>query len=261
MRKVFLTIALSTVLHAVAAMGQERRAVLVGINTYPPTRSIPPTPIVEGEHRTAGRRTWHDLKGSLNDVASIRQLLITRFGFKDPDVHVLTEAGATRDAIRSAIRTYLADAAKPGDVSFFYYAGHGSQMKNSKSPEADKLDETIVPSDSFAGALDIRDKEFARDFMQVVRKGAILTAIFDSCHSGSIARGISRWQTPRNLEPDRLHDAADDYNGPFPEKEGALIVSAAQDIETAVEGINQGVMRIPGHGDGGSETIVMGVPK
>jgi hypothetical protein len=176
------------------------------------------------------------LDGSLNDVASVRQLLITRFGFQDGDVHVLTEAQASREGIRTAIHKYLADPAAPGDVSFFFYAGHGSQMANSKSPESDKLDETIVPADALAGALDIRDKELARDFMAVLQKGAVLTAIFDSCHSGSIARAFSRWQVPRDVAPDLSHDAADDYSGPFPEKEGALIISAAQDIEAALEG-------------------------
>ena len=231
------------------SQAQTRRAVLVGINTYNPDAStsaqaalgIPNEAAATSATSTAqkasrGRGTWSNLDGSLNDIASIRELLITRFGFQDADVHVLTEAKATRQGIRSAIRTYLADAASAGDISFFYYAGHGSQMKNSKSSEADKLDETIVPSDALAGALDVRDKELARDFMEVIRKGAILTAIFDSCHSGSVARGLSRWGRLRNLPPDHAHDAMDDYKGPFPEKEGGLIFSAAQDIEPAAEG-------------------------
>ena len=123
----------------------------------------------------------------------------------------------------------------PFDISFFYYAGHGSQMKNSKSPEEDKQDETTVPADSYKGTPDIRDKEYARSFMKVLEKGALLTAIFDSCHSGSIARGYSRFDRIRALPPDP-RDSADDYAGPFPEKRGALILSAAQDIESAAEG-------------------------
>jgi hypothetical protein len=240
---------LSLTILGLPSRAQTRRAVLVGINTYVPEESTPSqagpgTPTVatatavtsKVQKVNPGRGTWSNLDGSLNDIASIRQLLITRFGFRDADVHVLSEAQATREGIRSAIRRYLADAASAGDISFFYYAGHGSQMKNSKSPEADKLDETIVPSDALAGALDVRDKELARDFMEVIRKGVILTAIFDSCHSGSVARGLSRWDKLRDLPPDHAHDAADDYKGPFPEQEGGLIFSAAQDIEPAAEG-------------------------
>ena len=248
--RISLSIAfLSLTILGLPSRAQTRRAVLVGINTYVPKDSTTsqagsgtPTAATatavtsKVQKVNPGRGTWSNLRGSLNDIASIRQLLITRFGFRDADVHVLSEAQATREGIRSAIRTYLADAASAGDISFFYYAGHGSQMKNSKSPEADKLDETIVPSDALAGALDVRDKELARDFMEVIRKGAILTAIFDSCHSGSIARGLSRWGKLRGLPPDHAHDAADDYKGPFPEQEGGLIFSAAQDIEPAAEG-------------------------
>jgi hypothetical protein len=249
-RKICISLSITFLLLTVSGLpsgAQTRRAVLVGINTYVPkasTSSQSDTPkeaaatsvTSKVQTVTRGRGTWSNLRGSLNDIASIRELLITRFGFQDADVHVLSETQATREGIRSAIRTYLAGAASAGDISFFYYAGHGSQMKNSKSPEADKLDETIVPSDALGGALDVRDKELARDFMEVIRKGAILTAIFDSCHSGSVARGLSRWGKLRNLPPDRAHDAADDYKGPFPEKEGGLIFSAAQDIEPAAEG-------------------------
>jgi integrase len=46
----------------------------------------------------------------------------------------------------------------PGDVRFFYHAGHGSQVPNSLSSEADELDKSLVPSDGN----DIRDKELRR---------------------------------------------------------------------------------------------------
>jgi hypothetical protein len=94
---------------------------------------------------------------------------------------ILTEAAATRKAILDSIRAHLLEAAKAGDVSIFYYAGHGSQMYNSKSTEADKKDETIVPADSYSGALDIRDKEFRRLFHEIVAHKITLTAMFDSC--------------------------------------------------------------------------------
>jgi hypothetical protein len=218
-----------------ASFGQTRRAVLVGINTYlPEGAEAKKIETVEKAH-IGGRGSWMNLEGSLNDVEAIRELLITRYGFEEKNIHVLTQAEATHKNILDAIQTYLADLATPGDVSFFYYAGHGSQMRNSKSVEEDKEDETTVPADSYKGTEDIRDKEYARAFMKVLEKGALLTAMFDSCHSGSIARGYSRFDRIRVLPPDP-RDAADDYAGPFPEKRGALIFAAAQDIESAAEG-------------------------
>ena len=59
----------------------------------------------------------------------------------------------------------LAAAASKDDVVFVYFAGHGSQVRNSKSDEPDLLDESIVPADSRRGAPDIRDKELRRIFV------------------------------------------------------------------------------------------------
>lgn len=230
-----IAIATFLMLAPTSGFAQTRRAVLAGINHYVPEGTTPKKIVLTEKAGVGGRGSWTNLEGSLNDVESIRELLITRYGFEEKNIHVLTEAEATHENILKAIQTYLADPASPGDISFFYYAGHGSQMKNSKSPEEDKQDETTVPADSYKGTPDIRDKEYARSFMKVLEKGALLTAIFDSCHSGSIARGYSRFDRVRALPPDP-RDSADDYAGPYPEKRGALILSAAQDIESAAEG-------------------------
>ncbi len=230
-----ISIVVFVMLAPTAGFAQTRRAVLVGINNYVPEGTTAKKIVLTEKAGVGGRGSWTNLEGSLNDVESIRQLLITRYGFEEKNIHVLTDAEATHANILDAIQKYLADAAAPGDVSFFYYAGHGSQMHNSLTAEEDKQDETTVPADSYKGTMDIRDKEYARAFMKVIEKGAVLTAVFDSCHSGSIARGYSRFDRVRALPPDP-RDSRDDYSGPFPEKRGALIIAAAQDIESAAEG-------------------------
>jgi hypothetical protein len=236
--RLFLAASLTVIfvmLAPTAGFAQTRRAVLVGINNYVPEGTTAKKIVLTEKAGVGGRGSWTNLEGSLNDVESIRQLLITRYGFEEKNIHVLTDAEATHANILDAIQKYLADAAAPGDVSFYYYAGHGSQMHNSLTAEEDKQDETTVPADSYKGTMDIRDKEYARAFMKVIEKGAVLTAVFDSCHSGSIARGYSRFDRVRALPPDP-RDSRDDYSGPFPEKRGALIIAAAQDIESAAEG-------------------------
>src|SRR6266536_4993430 len=93
---------------------------------------------------------------------------------------------ATRGTILAAFHGHLIEPVAAGDISLFFYAGHGPQVTNSKSTELDLKDETIVPADAMRGTRDIRDKELARLFHKAVGKGTFLTAIFDSCHSGSI---------------------------------------------------------------------------
>ena len=108
-------------------------------------------------------------------------------------------------------------------------------MHNSLTAEEDKQDETTVPADSYKGTMDIRDKEYARAFMKVIEKGAVLTAVFDSCHSGSIARGLPMARRMRKLPPVDVDVAEPPDPGPRPEDRGALILSAAQDFQLAVE--------------------------
>lgn len=207
------------------ASGETRRALLVGINTYTPP---------EGE-KSLARRGLRNLGGAVNDVHAMRETLTSRFGFLPANIEVLEDRKATRGAILQALRTQLVPPdARPGDVGFFFYAGHGSQVLNSKSRESDHLDESLVPADSYQGVPDIRDKELARLFNDILDRGIRLTVIVDSCHSGSIARsGPSR---SRALEADP-QDANDpgDLVRKSPQERGALILSSAQESQEALE--------------------------
>lgn len=202
-----------------------RRAVLVGINDYsasafPRPRKLPPD------------RDWRDLAGAVNDVQAMREMLRSAYGFDAKDIVTLTDQQATRAAILQAIDRHLLDAAAKGDVLFFYFAGHGSQVRNSRSEETDRMDESLVPADSRAGVDDIRDKELRPRFNAILEKGARLTVILDKCHSGSGARGGAR---ARGVKPD-MRDVADRAPwGPRPENRGALILAATQDFDPAWE--------------------------
>ncbi|NNE35673.1 MAG: caspase family protein, partial [Rhodothermales bacterium] len=176
-------------------------------------------------------RKWRNLDGAANDVETIEAILKTRFGFEE--IHKLKNREATRDAIFAGITDWLVAPSKPGDVVVFYYAGHGSQVRNTESRESDGLDETIVPTDSWNGAHDIRDKELRDAFNALLAKGVTVTLIFDSCHSGSITRGLPSGKS-RYIEPSPL-TVSDASDPPKPVEQGALILSASQDDEVARE--------------------------
>lgn len=202
-------------------------ALLVGINDY--TASHLPKVAAP-----APERDWPNLYGAVNDTAALRELLVLLRGFDARDVVTLNDQAATRSAILAAANR-LAAAASKDDVVFVYFAGHGSQVRNSKSDELDKLDESIVPADSRRGAPDIRDKELRRIFNVILDRGAHLTVMIDACHSGSGARGLLTLAQPRGIRAD-LRDVRD--GGPFgprPENRGALVISAAHDDEEARE--------------------------
>src|SRR4051794_5969614 len=135
------------------------RALLIGINDYTASRlaaqpMLGPPP----------DRDWPNLTGAVNDVHIFAGMLKQRYAFGDEDIVILTDQMATRQAILDKLDNYLAKPAGKEDVVFFYFAGHGSQVRNSRSDELDKLDESIVPADSRRGAADIRDKELRKRF-------------------------------------------------------------------------------------------------
>ena len=202
------------------ASAQSRRAVVIGINEYTPTEAASGFAL----------RKWKNLDGAVNDAEAMAAILESRFDFDE--VVLLTETAASREAILQALAN-LESASSAGDVALFYYAGHGSQVRNTGSSEADGLDETIVPADVPDGAEDIRDKELRGVFNSILDKGALLTLIFDSCHSGSITRGLPGTAT-RFLEPsDR--EINDPSEPPRPVDRGALVLSSAQDSQLASE--------------------------
>ena len=247
---VFTSIVLMSVPES--ALAQVKHALLIGINTYSPadgdasgnpqrsTRSLT-TGDQQAHHtdsRFSGTVVWENLDGPENDVKNMAAVL-PQFGFKE--INQLTGQSATREAILAAIDKYIIREPKSGDTVLFYFAGHGSQRYNSKSSKSDHLDETIVPADAYKGAFDIRDKELARKFNQAIDKGVHVIAIFDSCHSGTMARGakagVARWL------PYDDRDASDggDYGTPPvyqpepPARRGAVIISAALSTQSADE--------------------------
>lgn len=219
---VFLTMS------CLAAPPGHRRALLIGINDYSASGLRPP------RHVTVPQRDWANLDGAVNDVRLMRELLIARHDFAPADIVMLTDQQASREAIEKSIATHLLQPARKGDVLLFYYSGHGSQVRNSLSSEADKFDESIVPADSRLGACDIRDKELLRVFNQILDRGARLTVVLDACHSGSGARGLSGGLRPRGVSPDP-RDVADGSRDPRPEDRGALVITASEDFDLAHE--------------------------
>lgn len=218
---------LAVVLHVDAA--SRHRALLIGINDY--TAS---TLAAHPQAAPAPGRDWPNLAGAVNDVNTMRDMLVALYGFDKNDIITLTDQAATREAILGTIEQRLVNAAAKNDVILFYFAGHGSQVRNSLSEERDKLDESLIPADSRIGAADLRDKELRMLFNRILDRGARLTVILDNCHSSSGARGLGTGARPRGIKPD-LRDVADGVNVPRPESRGALVLAATQDVDAAWE--------------------------
>ena len=238
------------------AQGITRRALLVGISKYSEPAGIPaawqPTGLRPAPVRGVFQaRALPQLEGPVADVYSMRDLLVQSFDFKPPsaslsqresdDVQILINENATAERILTLLKTHLIDKAKPGDISVFYFAGHGSRIRNERSEKPGRLDVTMVPADYALGVPAIRDKELARIYRQVP-EGVSLTVIQDNCYSGGGARAASPVLRSRDLPDDArtVADPPDEENGrllPYPDqqKNAVLILAASQPDQVALE--------------------------
>ena len=208
---------------------QERRALIIAIDKY--------TPPAGAKIAGTARSVFNDLDGCINDARSIQSIVTSRFQFKPEKVDTLYNEAASRSEIEKQMLALL-EKSKANDIAFIYYAGHGSRVPNSLSGEVDKIDESMVPSDTWQpGVEDLRDKQLASIFNKFIDKGVKLTVIMDCCHSGSLSRGPNDPGKSRFIA-DANYDAKDPSKPVIPETrpEGTfLILSAAQDNEFAQE--------------------------
>jgi len=105
-----------------------KKALLVGINKYKPELNS-------------------DLKGCVNDVEKIREILINIYGFNPDNIRVLTDERAIKEAILDRLR-WLVDDLAIGDEIVFDYSGHGSRIRDRDGDELeDHMDEILCVSE------------------------------------------------------------------------------------------------------------------
>ena len=79
---------------------------------------------------------------------------------------------------------WLVRGASANDALFFHFSGHGGQTKDTDGDEADGYDEVIYPVD-YEERGHIVDDDMYMILVKPLPAGCRLTAIYDSCHSGS----------------------------------------------------------------------------
>ncbi|CCC69165.1 hypothetical protein NCAS_0C01750 [Naumovozyma castellii] len=147
----------------------KRKALLIGIN-YIGSRS--------------------QLSGCINDVNNMLGFLTQRCGYSQDDIVILTDDQPNPVCIPTKYNmlramSWLVKDVQPGDHLFLHYSGHGGQTPDLDGDEADGMDDVIYPVDFETQGFivdDLMHDIMVRPLMQGVR----LTALFDSCHSGTV---------------------------------------------------------------------------
>jgi len=178
--------------HLIDTEGERRLALIVGV----------------GEYKNA---LVDDLKGPPNDAQQMYDLLTRAkgygYGFPKGNVCLLVNEAATTERVKEAFERLLVQGTRKGknDVAVFYFAGHGSQVKDADGDETDRCDETFLLYDARTGSGeqrigDLIDDEFHEMLSRLHEKTQRAVVILDSCNSGTATRGpsdlVARWQDP-----------------------------------------------------------------
>jgi hypothetical protein len=130
-----------------------------------------------------------ELRGCINDVKNLKNFLVQNgFASDANSMRVLTDDNKNQGMpIKKNLiagMKWLVEDNQPGDLLFFHYSGHGSQVEDLNGDEADGIDETIVPLD-YKTAGQIIDDDMHTMLVKPLKAGVRFYAIFDSCHSGT----------------------------------------------------------------------------
>ncbi|KAH9160138.1 caspase domain-containing protein [Lactarius sanguifluus] len=152
------------------------KALLIGINYMSPA----------GDNEQRGDK----LDGPVNDAKEMKKALIEVYRYKKREIFLMTDEESNRDTahwpseanIIQALQDLVHDASR-GDSFVFFYAGHsGQQPVTTDLNETDGLDEYIATCDNKR----ILDNTLRQCLIDPLPAGTRLTAILDSCHSGTL---------------------------------------------------------------------------
>ncbi|KAK6241350.1 hypothetical protein SCA6_006739 [Theobroma cacao] len=136
-------------------------------------------------------KKWkYKLKGTINDVSNMKDLLTQYYEYREENILVLTEEQTdprlipTKANIEHCLK-WLVDDCRSGDSLVFYYSGHGLRQPDFDNDERDGFDETICPVDFLREGM-ILDNDIYAIIVKPLTEGVTLHAIVDACHSGTI---------------------------------------------------------------------------
>jgi len=119
-------------------------------------------------------------------------------GFK---THKLLTKHATSKSVTAALHD-AATKLDSGDMLLFTYSGHGGQVPDANGDEQDRMDETWV----------LYDRQMVDDevysLLGTLKPGVRVAIFSDSCHSGTVARGLVEL-----VGPDRVAESVNGGNG------------------------------------------------
>ncbi|KAH6612852.1 caspase domain-containing protein [Chaetomium sp. MPI-SDFR-AT-0129] len=174
---------------------QQRFALLVGVNVYQKARNPDP-----GQAKR--NKSLCDLSGCVNDANLIKGVLEDRFLLND--IRILTSTNISRQPTYANVKDEFNDIsakAKPGDLFFFYFAGHGGLLRRTpQSPPGRAKDPSLLTCDYCLDGSAVRGWELNQWLEALNRNKVQVFVALDSCYSGGSWRHGGQGRTFLNYE-------------------------------------------------------------
>ncbi|EPQ53884.1 peptidase C14, partial [Gloeophyllum trabeum ATCC 11539] len=183
-----------------------------------------------------------ELRGCVNDAKNMFNFLQENYGFHKKDMVLLRDDAhysrdiPTKENILNAMR-WLVNDAQPNDSLFIHYSGHGEQTRDLEGDEVDGLDEAILPLDHQKAGM-IIDDLMNEMMVRPLPRGCRLTAVFDSCHSGSMLDLPFQYNSGGGLKPSQVTPG---FRKARSTPADVVSFSGCKDTETSAETCEEGL--------------------
>lgn len=189
--------------------GRRVHALVMGADHYPP----PEAPSLG--------TAYPSLSGCVNDAERVANVLLA-CGMSRQNLDLLVSSAPADMAeahgeptLHRILASFdrLFERARPGDVVWIHFSGHGGRTTTAFPTLKGKtgIDEALVPTDIGRGASDyLRDVEIGFLLERMVRKGLLVNLVLDCCHSG----GMTRDDRPAVPEPRERSHPVEDWRTP-----------------------------------------------
>jgi len=181
------------------------------------------------------------LNGCINDVKSIKDLLISTFGYKAENIILMSDDQSgvmepTKQNILDQINKAVA-LVKSGDTLFVHYSGHGTQViskdnDEKNNPDTPGEDDCLCPCDFNKYSWEdgfISDDILKENLVNKIPIGAKLRVFFDCCHSGSALDLEYLWKNNENFTQ---------VSAPERQSDDILLISGCKDNQTSADSWN-----------------------
>lgn len=167
--------------------------------------------------------TKYELNGCINDVKNMASRLAQN-GFANK---LLLDDNSYKPTLNNILNQFISflSSAKPGDLLFFLFSGHGHFIRDKNGDEADGRDEVIITSDLNI----IKDDVLKKIVHRYLRPGVTLVALFDSCYSGTIMDLKYKYLDSLNYNRNSIDNRQRDTPG------NILCLSSSLDSEVSID--------------------------